>query len=98
MVGTTQKLNPELSVGSLPIKPKMAVVKLVFKWLDELPVGRKFGPSEIQNYVFSVTGGERRPQDGTITRYIRMYNEKGGSIENTSRSRSIYRKNNNREV
>ena len=93
-----QQLTLDLTVGPLPVAPKQEVYDLVVKWLDRVAVGRKFGPFEIQSYVIAVTGGKKRPQDGTITRYIRKYNEQGGHIENTSRSRSTYVKTEERKV
>lgn len=93
-----QQLTLDLTVGPLPVAPKQEVYALVVKWLDRLPVGRKFGPGDVQCHIISVTGGERRPQDGTITRYIRKYNEQGGHITNTSRARSIYVKEAERKV
>lgn len=93
-----QQLTFDLTVGPLPVAPKQEVYALVVKWLDRVQVGRKFGPFEIQNHIIAVTGGKKRPQDGTITRYIRKYNEQGGHIENISRSRSTYVKTEERKV
>lgn len=93
-----QQLTFNLTVGPLPVAPKQKVFELVVKWLDRVPVGRKFGPFEIQSHIIAVTGGKKRPQDGTITRYIRKYNERGGHITNTSRARSIYVKEAERKV
>lgn len=93
-----QQLTLNLTVGPLPVAPKQEVYALVVKWLDRQPVGSKFGPSEIQSHIILVTGGKKRPQDGTITRYIRKYNERGGHIENTSRARSTYVKTEERKV
>lgn len=93
-----QQLTLNLTVGPLPVAPKQEVYALVVKWLDRQPVGVKFGPFEIQSHIIAVTGGKKRPQDGTITRYIRRYNEQGGHIENTSRSRSTYVKTEERKV
>lgn len=93
-----QQLTLDLTVGPLPVAPKQEVYALVVKWLDKQPVGSKFGPSEIQSHIIAVTGGKKRPQDGTITRYIRKYNERGGHITNTSRARSIYVKEAERKV
>lgn len=93
-----QQLTFNLTVGPLPVAPKQEVYALVVKWLDMVQVGRKFGPFEIQSHIIAVTGGKKRPQDGTITRYIRKYNEQGGHIENTSRSRSTYVKTEERKV
>lgn len=93
-----QQLTLDLTVGPLPVAPKQEVYALVVKWLDRVQAGRKFGPFEIQSHVIAVTGGKKRPQDGTITRYIRKYNEQGGHIENTSRSRSTYVKTEERKV
>lgn len=93
-----QQLTFDLTVGPLPVAPKQEVYALVVKWLDSVQVGRKFGPFEIQSHIIAVTGGKKRPQDGTITRYIRKYNEKGGHIENISRSRSTYVKTEERKV
>lgn len=93
-----QQLTFDLTVGPLPVAPKQEVYALVVKWLDRVQVGRKFGPFEIQSHIIAVTGGKKRPQDGTITRYIRKYNEQGGHIENTSRSRSTYVKTEERKV
>lgn len=93
-----QQLTLDLTVGPLPVAPKQEVYALVVKWLDRVQVGRKFGPFEIQSHIIAVTGGKKRPQDGTITRYIRKYNEQGGHIENTSRSRSTYVKTEERKV
>ncbi len=93
-----QQLTFDLTVGPLPVAPKQEVYALVVKWLDSVQVGRKFGPFEIQSHIIAVTGGKKRPQDGTITRYIRKYNEQGGHIENTSRSRSTYVKTEERKV
>ena len=93
-----QQLTFDLTVGPLPVAPKQEVYALVVKWLDRQPVGVKFGPFEIQSHIIAVTGGKKRPQDGTITRYIRRYNEQGGHIENTSRSRSTYVKTEERKV
>lgn len=92
------QLTFDLTVGPLPVAPKQGVFNLVVKWLDRVQVGRKFGPFEIQSHIIAVTGGKKRPQDGTITRYIRKYNEQGGHITNTSRSRSTYVKEKEREV
>ena len=94
----TQQLSPNFSSGRMPLEPKQDVYSLVVKWLDDQPIGRKFGPFEIQSHIIAVTGGKKRPQDGTITRYIRRYNEQGGHIENTSRSRSTYVKTEERKV
>jgi len=93
-----QQLTLDLTVGPLPVAPKQEVYALVVKWLDRVQVGRKFGPFEIQSHIIAVTGGKKRPQDGTITRYIRKYNEQGGHIENLSRSRSTYVKTEERKV
>jgi len=93
-----QQLTLDLTVGPVPVAPKQEVYNLVIKWLDRVQVGRKFGPFEIQSHIIAVTGGKKRPQDGTITRYIRKYNEQGGHIENTSRSRSTYVKTEERKV
>ena len=93
-----QQLTFDLTVGPVPVAPKQEVYALVVKWLDRVQVGRKFGPFEIQSHIIAVTGGKKRPQDGTITRYIRKYNEQGGHIENTSRSRSTYVKTEERKV
>jgi hypothetical protein len=93
-----QQLTFDLTVGPLPVAPKQEVYALVVKWLDSVQVGRKFGPFEIQSHIIAVTGGKKRPQDGTITRYIRKYNEQGGHIENISRSRSTYVKTEERKV
>jgi hypothetical protein len=93
-----QQLTFDLTVGPLPVAPKQEVYALVVKWLDRVQVGRKFGPFEIQSHIIAVTGGKKRPQDGTITRYIRKYNEQGGHIENISRSRSTYVKTEERKV
>ena len=93
-----QQLTLDLTVGPLPVAPKQEVYALVVRWLDRQPVGIKFGPFEIQSHIITVTGGKKRPQDGTITRYIRKYNEHGGHITNTSRSRSTYVKEKEREV
>ena len=93
-----QQLTLDLTVGPLPVAPKQEVYGLVVKWLDDQPLGRKFGPFEIQSHIIAVTGGKKRPQDGTITRYIRKYNEQGGHIENISRSRSTYVKTEERKV
>jgi len=93
-----QQLTFDLTVGPLPVAPKQEVYALVVKRLDRVQVGRKFGPFEIQSHIIAVTGGKKRPQDGTITRYIRKYNEQGGHIENISRSRSTYVKTEERKV
>ena len=93
-----QQLTLDLTVGPLPVAPKQEVYDLVVKWLDRQPLGRKFGPGEVQDHIITVTGGKKRPQDGTITRYIRKYNEQGGHILNTSRARSVYMKNGHRKV
>ena len=93
-----QQLTFDLTVGPVPVAPKQEVYALVVKWLDRVQVGRKFGPFEIQSHIIAVTGGKKRPQDGTITRYIRKYNEQGGHIENISRSRSTYMKTEERKV
>jgi hypothetical protein len=93
-----QQLTLDLTVGPVPVAPKQEVYNLVIKWLDRVQVGRKFGPFEIQSHIIAVTGGKKRPQDGTITRYIRKYNEQGGHIENISRSRSTYVKTEERKV
>ncbi len=93
-----QQLTFDLTVGPLPVAPKQEVYALVVKWLDRVQIGRKFGPFEIQSHIIAVTGGKKRPQDGTITRYIRKYNEQGGHIKNTSRSRSTYVKTEERKV
>ena len=93
-----QQLTFDLTVGPLPVAPKQEVYALVVKWLDRVQVGRKFGPFEIQSHIIAVTGGKKRPQDGTITRYIRKYNEQGGHIENISRSRSTYVKTEERKL
>jgi len=93
-----QQLNLDFISGHMPLEPKQEVYNLVIKWLDRVAVGRKFGPFEIQSHIIAVTGGKKRPQDGTITRYIRRYNEQGGHITNTSRSRSIYVKEAERKV
>ena len=92
-----QQLNLDLSVGPLSIEPKRDVYDLVIKWLDDQPIGKKFNPLDIQRYVEIVTGGKRIPHDGTITRYIRKYNEQGGDILNISRAKSIYMKNGRRK-
>lgn len=94
----TQQLNLDFISGHMPLEPKQEVYDLVVKWLDRQPLGRKFGPFEIQSHIIAVTGGKKRPQDGTITRYIRKYNEQGGHIENISRSRSTYVKTEERKV
>ena len=93
-----QQLTFDLTVGPLPVASKQEVYALVVKWLDRVQVGRKFGPFEIQSHIIAVTGGKKRPQDGTITRYIRKYNEQGGHIKNISRSRSTYVKTEERKV
>lgn len=85
-----QQLNLDLYVGPLSMEPKYEVFELVCKWLDKQPVGKKFGPRDIQDHVELVTGGVRRPQDGTITRYIRKYNEQGGCVTCLSRAKSLY--------
>ena len=92
------QLNLDFISGHMPLEPKQEVYALVVKWLDRVQVGRKFGPFEIQSHIIAVTGGKKRPQDGTITRYIRKYNEQGGHIENISRSRSTYVKTEERKV
>jgi len=94
----TQQLNLDFISDHMPLEPKQEVYGLVVKWLDDQPLGRKFGPFEIQSHIIAVTGGRKRPQDGTITRYIRRYNEQGGHILNTSRARSVYMKNGHRKV
>lgn len=93
-----QQLTLNLTVGPLPVASKQEVYALVVKWLDRQPIGMEFGPFEIQSHIIAVTGGERRPQDGTITRYIRKYNEHGGHITNISRSKSVYVKEAERKV
>lgn len=93
-----QQLTFNMTVGPVPMAPKQEVYSLVVKWLDRVAVGREFSPFEIQSHIIAVTGGKKRPQDGTITRYIRKYNEQGGHIENTSRARSTYVKTEERKV
>jgi hypothetical protein len=83
---------------SVPLEPKWNVLKIVFDWLDAKPVGYTFGPKEIQDHVEYVTCGDRRPQDGTVTRYIRDYNAQGGCITCTSRAKSRYTKDKKRRV
>jgi len=93
-----QQLTFDLTVGPLPVAPKQEVYALEVKWLDNVPVGRKFHPNEIREHIMAVTGYHKQPDGGTITRYIRRYNEKGGHIENISRSRSTYVKTEERKV
>lgn len=93
-----QQLTFDLTVGPLPVGPKQEVYALEVKWLDKVPVGRKFHPNEIREHIMAVTGNKKQPDGGTITRYIRKYNEQGGHITNTSRSRSTYVKEKEREV
>lgn len=85
-------LNEKSVQGNIPLPIKTPVLRMVFSWLDEQPPGREFGPRDLQRYVSRITGGKRRPQDGTITRYIRAYNARGGKVINSSRSKSRYRK------
>lgn len=92
------QLTFDLTVGPLPVAPKQEVYALEVKWLDKVPVGRKFHPNEIREHIMAVTGNKKQPDGGTITRYIRKYNEQGGHITNTSRSRSTYVKEKEREV
>lgn len=82
---------------NLPFEAKESVLKMVFAWIDDQTVGRIFGPRDIQDFIVAKTGGEKQPQDGTITRYIREYNAQGGFVINTSRSKSKYMKNANRK-
>lgn len=87
--------EPVEFIGGMHVKRD--VKKIVFEWLDNiLSVGREFGPAEVQRHVRIVTSGKRKPQDATITRYIRFYNEEGGHIRNSSRSKSLYIKEKNR--
>jgi len=80
----------------MPLRPKYNLTVMVFDWLDRFPVGQKFGPEKIQIHIESITGGACRPQDGTITRYIRKYNEHGGDVTCVSISKSLYVKNRQR--
>ena len=77
---------------TLDIPLKSSVYGIVEDWLDGMPVGFLFHPSHAQEHVIRVTAGKRRPHDATITRYIRLYNQKGGSIKCVNRKRSAYRK------
>ena len=83
---------------NIPLEPKWNVLKIVFDWLDAKPVGHTFGPRDIQDHVSYFTCGDRQPQDGTITRYIREYNAQGGSITCLSRARSKYVKDKQRRL
>ena len=83
---------------NMRMEPKWNVIEMVFNWLDAQPVGRKFGPKEIQNHIEDITDRERQPQDGTITRYIREYNAQGGSILNVDRAKSQYMKEKHRRL
>lgn len=71
---------------------KKTVYQMVEDWLDSKPEGFVFKPWEIQDYIMRATAGKRRPHDATITRYIRLYNERGGAIKCISRARSSYKK------
>ncbi|MGE4526707.1 MAG: hypothetical protein AB7D24_12585 [Sphaerochaeta sp.] len=76
---------------NIPLPKKGDLQKHVFAWLDSITTGREFGPREGQKYVRMTSGGMLRPQDGSITRYIRKYRERGlGNIVNSSRSKSLY--------
>lgn len=77
-------------INGMPIK--QSVYEMVVSWLDDMPVGFNFRPTDLQGHIIRATNGKRCPHDATITRYIRLYNEKGGSIECISRSRSTYKK------
>lgn len=71
---------------------KQSVYDMVASWLDDMPVGFIFRPTDIQGHIIRTTGGKRCPHDATVTRYIRYYNERGGSIKCVSRARSSYQK------
>lgn len=94
----TLKPCESLNTGSIALAMKQEVYALEVKWLDKVPVGRKFHPNEIREHIMAVTGYHKQPDGGTITRYIRKYNEQGGHIENISRSRSTYVKTEERKV
>lgn len=76
-----------------PLKTKQTVIDCVFEYLDNVDPCHEFSPSEVQVYVSYRTNGRCKPQDGTVTRYFRMYNERraGGFVMNTSKHKSRYR-------
>ena len=58
------------------LQEKRKIRKCVHQWLDKVPPGRVFGPREVQRDVMLMLG--ENPYEGTITRYIRSYNERNG--------------------
>ena len=58
------------------LQEKRKIRKHVHDWLDRVTPGREFGPREVQSDVRLVLG--ENPYEGTITRYIRSYNERNG--------------------
>ena len=58
------------------LQEKRKIRKHVHDWMDRVTPGREFGPREVQSDVRLVLG--ENPYEGTITRYIRSYNERNG--------------------
>jgi hypothetical protein len=78
-----------------PLSIKKTILDYVFEYLDNVDSSHEFCPSEVQVYVYYRTNYEHKPQDGTITRYFRMYNERRGAklVINTNKHKSLYRRN-----
>lgn len=76
-----------------PLQIKQTVIDCVFEYLDRVDPCHEFSPSEVQVYVSYRTNGRCKPQDGTVTRYFRMYNERRceRAVINTNRAKSRYR-------
>lgn len=58
------------------LQEKRKIRKCVHQWLDNVPPGRVFGPRDVQSDIRLVLG--ENPYEGTITRYIRSYNQVNG--------------------
>lgn len=61
--------------SDLAEKPK--VRECVYRWIENAPSGREFGPRDVQADVRRMLNGED-PYEGTITRYMRRYNQTHG--------------------
>ena len=58
------------------LQEKRKIRTCVHNWLDKVEPGRQFGPRDVQSDIRLVLG--ENPYEGTITRYIRSYNQVNG--------------------
>lgn len=58
------------------LQEKRKIRKCVHNWLDNVAPGKEFSPREVQSDVRLMLG--ENPYEGTITRYIRSYNQANG--------------------